>query len=120
MMGFHNIDVCEKIPMDYLCLSVNCNTLNKVEIHARYPKEISEKILSLGALMKDTSKEYDPEYAIEVQHSYFITKDPSKANFSLCIDNNAKEGVQIVKEILDPNEIYNLSETRCVIEINKR
>ena len=48
LRAFHGIEISDKIPENYLALSVRRGTINLDTIRARYPKQIVEKMLTLG------------------------------------------------------------------------
>ena len=44
MQEFHDIDMTEIIPQNFITLAVSMKSLNESEIRAKYPKEIANKM----------------------------------------------------------------------------
>lgn len=120
MQEFHNIDITELIPQNFLTLSVSMKALNETEIRAKYPGQIAERLIAAENSLADEIKENNNTFAIRIEHHHYITKDRSKATDIVHIDSSADPGVQIIKEIKDPNDTHKYSTKKCIQEINNR
>ena len=78
MQAFHNVDMTEIIPQNFLTLTVSYNSLNVDEIRAKYPPEIAERLISAEAELSSISAENNNRFAIRVNHYYYFTKDENK------------------------------------------
>lgn len=120
MQAFHNVDMSEYIPQNFLTLSVSLNTLDANSVRAKYPSEIAERLISTDAALSTIISENNNRFAIRIDHYYYITKDENKATAKVRIDNNADASVRIVKELKDPNDTHKYRCKTCCEEINKR
>lgn len=120
MQEFHDIDMTELIPQNFITLSVSMKSLNESEIRAKYPEEIANKIMSTNNTISDIVNENNSGFAIRVEHHHFITKDKSKATSFVHIDKNSDSGVKIIKELKDPNDTHKYNAKKCIEEIKKR
>ena len=59
-------------------------------------------------------------FAIRIDHYHYITKDKSKATSIVHIDSKAEAGVQIIKELKDPNDTHKYTAKNCNQEIRRR
>lgn len=117
---FHNIDMTEIIPQNFLSLSVSMSSINTTEIRAKYPEAIAEKIITTNQHISEIAENNNDGFAIRIEHYHYITKDKSKATSYVHIDNTAESGVKIIKELKDPNNTHKYTAKKCCEEINKR
>lgn len=120
MMAFHNIDMTNIIPQNFLTLSVSMKALNESEIITKYPEEIATKLLSVNSNISENIYQNNDKFAIKIEHYHFITKNKDKATSFVGIDNSSDTKVKIVKELKDPNTTHKYSSTSCVNEIRTR
>lgn len=120
MQAFHNVDMAEIIPQNFLTLAVSYNAFNVDEIRAKYPKEIAERLISINEELKPVINENNERFAIRVDHHYYITKEKDKATAIVRIDNSADSSVKILKQMQDPNDTYKFTTKKCCAEINRR
>lgn len=120
MQEFHNIDITELIPQNFLTLSVSMKALDEAEIRAKYPGQIAEKLISVENSLSSEIAENNNAFAIRIEHHHYITKDRSNATDIVHIDSSADPGVQIIKEIKDPNDTHKYSTKKCIQEVNSR
>ena len=121
MQSFHNVDMTEIIPQNFLTLTVSYNFLNTDEIRAKYPKEIAEKLIGANEELAPIIDENNNRFAIRVNHHYYITKKKEEAAAIVGIDSSeSTENIKIVKQLQDPNDIYKYTAKKCCSEINRR
>ena len=120
MQAFHNVDMTEIIPQNFLTLTVSYNSLNVDEIRAKYPPEIAERLISAEAELSSISAENNNRFSIRVNHYYYVTKDENKATAKVKIDKDSETGVRFVTELKDPNNTHKYTCKLCCEEINKR
>lgn len=120
MLAFHGIDMTEIVPQNFLTLAVSMKSLDENEIRAKYPEQIAEKIISTSEKLLPLIEENNHAFAIRIEHHHYITKDKNKATEFVHIDNSAETGVQIIKELKDPNDTHKYTTKNCIKEINKR
>lgn len=120
MQEFHNVDMTEVIPQNFLTLAVSMKALDETVIRAKYPEEISNKIIDTKIQLDPMIAENNQAFAIKIEHFHFITKDKSKATSFVHIDKEAEAGVKIIKELKDPNNTHKYTMKNAIKEINRR
>lgn len=120
MQAFHNVDMTEIIPRNFLTLTVSIASLDTDEIRAKYPEEIANKLINLNESLSPIIEENNGRFAIRVDHRYYITKDKNAATAVVRVDSSADNTVKIVKELKDPNDVFKYTCKKCCAEINKR
>ena len=120
MYTFHKIDMTTVIPQNFLTLSISMKALNETEIMAKYPEEIATKLLDNNNDISTALESTNEKFAIKIEHHHFITKNKDIATSLINIDNTAKAGVKIIKELKDPNITHRYSTTNCIDEIKRR
>lgn len=120
MQEFHNIDMTEVIPQNFLTLAVSMKSINVNEIRAKYPEEIANKLINTKDTISELVENNNNAFAIRIEHHHYITKDKNKATSFVCIDNSSDQGVKIIKELKDPNDTHKYTAKNCNKEINKK
>lgn len=120
MMEYHNVDMTMFIPQNFLTLTVSMRALNEAEIRSKYPAQLAERLLSVSQSLKSDIDENNDSFAIKIEHHHYITKDRNKATDIVHIESTAKTGIQIVKEVKDPNDTFKFTAKRCIKEIGNR
>lgn len=120
MQEFHNVDMTEFVPQNFLMLTVSMKSLDENIIRAKYPEEIANKIIETNTLLEPLIAENNQSFAIKVEHLHFITKDRNKATSFVYIDKEAETGVKVIKELKDPNNTHKYTMKNAIKEINRR
>ena len=120
MDKFHGIDMTTVIPQNFISLAVSMYALNDAELRAKYPGQIAEKLIHTKDQLAPMITENNQTFAIRIDHYHYITKDRSKATEFVHIDKTAEAGVQIIKDIKDPNDVYKYNQKNAVKEIKRR
>lgn len=111
---FHDIDMTDHIPQNFLTLSVSMKALDESEIIAKYPEEIAMKILENKNTIDDLAATNNAKFAIRIDHYHYLTKDKTKATSMVKIDPSADASVKIIKELKDPNETHKYTAKNCI------
>jgi hypothetical protein len=98
---FHGIEISDKIPENYLALSVRRGSVDLDAIRARYPKEIVEKMLALNANAVAQGVAGAVSYATELR----LTKKKD-ADFSIRIASDADNSATILRTLTNPIDKY--------------
>ena len=109
ILEFHNIDMTEIIPQNFLSLSVSIKSLNETEITAKYPEIISKRIISVKNTIDALVRTENSKFAININVNHFITKDPNSADAVLHISKDGEEPVAVMREIKNPELVYQFS-----------
>lgn len=120
ILTFHNVDMTEVIPHNFLTLTVSYDVLDHNKIRAKYPKEVAERLIGINEELNPIIEENNHRFAIRVDHHYYITKDKSAASAFVGVDGSADATVKIVKQMQDPNDTYKYTAKKCCAEINRR
>lgn len=120
MQEFHDVDITEVIPQNFLTLAVSMKALDENTIRAKYPEEIANKIIATNEQLEPMIAENNQSFAIKIEHLHFITKDKNKATSFVYVDKNAETGVKIIKELKDPNNTHKYTMKTAIKEIARR
>ena len=120
MQKFHGIDITEIISQNFLTLVVNMKLLDDSEIRAKYPEELSKKLLNTSKQLLPMISEGNNEFAIKIVHKHYIEKDRDRATSFVHIEKDAGIGVQIIKELRDPNNTHKYTMKKAIQEIQRR
>lgn len=120
MNEFHNVDMTEVIPQNFLTLAVSMKALDENVIRAKYPEEIANKMVATNKQLEPMIAENNQAFAIKIEHLHFITNDKNQATSFVHIDKNAEAGVKIIKELKDPNNTHKYTMKTAIKEITRR
>ena len=120
MQEFHNVDMTEIIPQNFLTLSVSMKSFNVEEIRAKYPVQLSERLITSENEIARLSDGNNEAFSIKIEHLYYITKDKNKATNIVGIDNTSDSKAQVIKELKDPNKTHKYTMKKLNKEINAR
>lgn len=120
MQEFHDVDMTEIIPQNFLTLAVSMKALDESVIRAKYPEEIANKMISTNEQLEPMIAENNQAFAIKIEHLHFITKDKNQATSFVHVDKNAEAGVKIIKELKDPNNTHKYTMKTAIKEITRR
>lgn len=121
LIRFHNKDITEHIPQNFLTIHANYEPLSNEEIKLKYPSEVAQKFIQQANKIDVLNKEYNSEkFAINIAQKLYITKDRKKADFSVKFDRDSENHVAIVKELKDPSDTHKYSYNNIIIAVNER
>lgn len=120
MKEFHDVDITEIIPENFITLPIRINALNESEIRAKYTHPVSEKLINLSRNLRSLIEDNNSSFAIRVEHQYYLTKKREDASDTFHISQDAEEGARIIKDLKDPNDTYKYNAKACIREINKQ
>lgn len=117
---FHKVDMTSEIPQNFLSLSVSMKSLDENTIRAKYPEEISSKLITSSNNIGSMVSEGNNEFAIKIEHLHYITKNRNEATSFVHIEKDAAAPVKIIKELKDPNNTHKYTMKTAIKEINSR
>lgn len=120
MREFHDVDMTEIIPENFITLSVRIKALTETEIRGKYTAPVSERLINIQQTLQPMIAENNSNFAIRVEHQYFQTKDKNEATDTFHIAKDGEQGARIIKKLIDPNESHKYNTKNCVKEINHR
>src|SRR5574344_125235 len=118
MQKFHNIDVTDLISLNFLNLVVKEKSLDENEIKAKYSDKIAQKLIGYTANLSKMIEDNNSNFAIRIEHHYYLTKDKDKATDVVAVDKNSKNVTQIIKELKDPNETHKYTAKKLYKQVN--
>lgn len=119
MNEFHGIDMTEQFSENFIAVNIRTTALDETKIRAKYPYQISEKLINTNTELINLSNENNYKFAIRIEHSYYHTKNKNEATELYSYDKNSEDKIRVVKEIKNPNETHKYSHSACIKEINK-
>lgn len=120
MMEFHNVDMTQIIPENFITLSVRLKALDETEIRGKYDQQVAERLLTMNSSLSPMVEENNSAFAIRIEHLHYATKKRKEATEFYHIEKEAKEGVRLIKEVKNPNETHKYNAKACIRELNKR
>lgn len=117
---FFNNDITKMLSSNFIVLATNYSQLTLNDIEAKYPADITNKIVNTSAKLQELSKDNNDKFSISIVHNYYQTKDKKKAVVEYRFAKNANEAALIIKNLKDPNETHKYTQSNCISEINKR
>lgn len=120
MQEYHEIDMTEVVPQNFLTLAVSMRALDENVIRAKYPEEIAEKMIVTNQQLETMISENNQAFAIKIEHLHYLTKDKSQATSFVYVDKAAEAGVKIIRELKDPNNTHKYTMKNAIKEINRR
>lgn len=118
---FHNIEVSEIIPDNFLTLSTSLSQLSESEIKAKYSNNISERLIEEAQKSRDNfDHPKNSQFAISIDHYYYLTKVATDTATNFRITKNAEDALCIVKHNQDPNLTHPYNAKRMRELLNKR
>ena len=116
---YHSTEISEKIPENYLVLSVKRDLINPEKIRAKYTPEVAETLLQLNnSVIQGAGEDGNVRYAAMYETSLAIVKDRSKANLAVRLASSSENGVRIVKEVRDFKNSHPYTTANAIKEIN--
>lgn len=118
---FHDIDITDYIPQNFLTLSASYSPLTNEQIKLKYSPEIAEKLIKQSNEVDVLTKEYDSDkFAINIKQNLYITKKRDKADFEVKINSDSENEVAIIKDYKDPSDTHKYSYNTVITAVNTR
>lgn len=110
LLEYHNKDITDEIPQNFLTLSLNLTDSSDNEIRAKYSPEIAERfIIQRNNLSVCEQQINNPKFSISFEQKLYITKKKKEAQFLIAVDRDANAKGTIIKEMRDPKNTHNFS-----------
>lgn len=120
MQEFHQVDMTEVVPQNFLTLAVSMKSLDENIIRVKYPEEIAERILDTNSSLAPMINENNQSFAIKIEHYHYLTKDKNKATSFVHVDKTAEAGVKIIEELKDSSNTHKYTMKTALKEINRQ
>lgn len=120
MNEFHNVDMTEIVPQNFLTLVVSMKALDEEAIKVKYPEEIATRLIESSHKLQPMIDENNQGFAIKVEHYHYLTKKKEEATSFVKVDNKSDSTVKIIKQLQDVNDTHKYSMKNACKEINKR
>ena len=106
MREFHDVDLTEIVPQNFLTLSVSMKALSETDFAAKYPEAIVNKFLGLKNSIDDIASKTNEKFAITININHYQTKNPKLADSVYRIARDGETPVAIIKDVKDPNNVF--------------
>lgn len=120
LQDFHRVDITEKIPLNFLTLSISLDELSDEQIRAKYTPQLAEKLIIDRNDIKVTTDKTNHKYAITIQQNLYITKKIKDADINISVSRDAEAKGIIIKELRDPSNTHKFSFKHLIDEVNKQ
>ena len=120
MAAFHNVDMTDYVPLNFLTLSVSMTEINEQTIRAKYSNAMVNKFMSLKKGIDELSDTTNNKFAIRVEHHFFIEKDKNKATDTIRIDSNSSNVGKIITKLQDPAQSHQYTQTSLIKTLTSR
>jgi hypothetical protein len=120
MLKFHNINMEDYIPLNFLQLSVKMKPIQEDEVKVKYPGILGEKFLKQEEQINKEIDEYNDNFAIKIIHELYITKKKERADSIVKLDENADNNAYIITKLKDPNLTHKLTAMKVVEKVNEK
>ena len=121
LLRFHAVDITEKIPQNFLTVTTHYEPLSNEQIRLKYPAEIAERFIQQANEIDVLSKEYDSDrFSIRIRQNLYITKKKDEADFSVKIEKDSVNAVNVIKELKDPADTHKYSFNNVVTAVQER
>lgn len=115
---FHDIDITEFIPQNFLTLSVSLDDLSDEQIRAKYTPQLAEKLIIDRNDINVMTEKTNHKFSITIQQNLYITKKQKDADFNIAVTRDADAKGNIIKELRDPSNTHKLSFKHLIDEVN--
>lgn len=104
LRAYHGMEICDRIPNNYLVLSVNRTDLDGQSIRAKYTPEVAERLLSMqDDIDRRSAEESNAKYAAYFRTEFVLSK---KEGIPIRVDNSAGSSARVIKQLVDPSDRY--------------
>lgn len=118
---FHNKDIENHIPQNFLTINANYDILSSEQIRLKYPSEIAEKFIQQSNDIDVLSSEYNSEkFSINIRQNLYITKKHNNADFTVSLSNDSPNKVAIIKDVKDPANTHKYSYNNVIQAVKTR
>ncbi|NMW62290.1 hypothetical protein HHJ74_07730 [Mobiluncus mulieris] len=109
-----------RIPENYLNLSVKRDIINDEVVRAKYSPEVAERLLELYNAAVIPGEDGSSRYASYYETSLIVVKNVEKADLAVRIDKEANVGIAIAKQTVDLQNKYPYTARKVWEEVNRQ
>lgn len=118
---FHGINIEDYIAQNFLTITANYEPLSNEQIKLKYPPEIAERFIQQANEIDVLSETYNSDkFAINIRQNLYITKKKSEADFTVSVERNSDNRVEIIKELKDPSDTHKFSFKSVITVVSER
>lgn len=115
---FHDVDITDYIPENFLSLAVSFGQLSEEQIRAKYSSRVAGKLIEMTNKIDRLKAENGNKFAITVKHEHYLTKNKD-ASDTFRLTKNAEDAVMIVKQMQDPQNTHPYTTTSLIERVNQ-
>lgn len=117
MLEFHDFDITEVVPQNFLTLSTSMKALSETEFAAKYPEAIVNRFITLKNSVAEITAKTNEKFAITINVNHYQTKNPKLADSVYRIAKEGEIPVALIKDVKDPSNVYRFTTTAAISTI---
>ena len=117
MLEFHDIDITEVVPQNFLTLSTSMRALSETEFAAKYPEAIVNRFMALKNSIAEIAAVTNEKFAITINVNHYQTKNPKLADSVYRIAKDGEIPVAVIKDVKDPSNVFRFTTTAAIATI---
>jgi hypothetical protein len=117
---FHNEEITDYMPENFLTLSVTFSSLNENQIKAKYSNQVSARLIELTNKLEKLKTEHGSRFAITVEHKHYLTKKKNEATETFSIAKDQKDAVFILNKPQDPQNTHPYTAKEIIRRVNQK
>lgn len=115
---YHNVSIADRLPDNYMVLTLNRGAISPQEITARYTQETATHMLLENNVITTQEKTVDNvKYAAEYKTDFRLTKS---TGIPVHFDKNAEIHANVLERLADPQSKYPYLAKPCINLIRKK
>lgn len=115
---YHNVSIADRLPDNYMVLTLNRGAISPQEITARYTQETATHMLLENNVITTQEKTVDNvKYAAEYKTDFRLTKS---TGIPVHFDKNAEIHANVLERLADPQSKYPYLAKPCINLIQKK
>lgn len=117
---WHGVTMQQIISQNFLQLPITMTPFDESAIRTAYPSPIAEKLIATQKAINEKEEVTNNGYAVNINYILYLTNKAKEADAVVRVDNNASQGVKVVKQIQNPNETHKYNVKKGVKEIQRQ
>lgn len=118
---FHDVNIEEYVAPNFLTIATSYEPLDNEQIRMKYDAKVAEKLIQKANEIDILNETYDSDkFAINIRQNLYITKKKGEADFTVSIEKDSKNKVEILKEVKDPSNTHRYSYNMVITVVKER
>lgn len=118
---FHDVNIEEYVAPNFLTIATSYEPLDNEQIRLKYDANVAEKLIQKANEIDILNETYNSDkFAINIRQNLYITKKKGEADFTVSIEKDSKNKVEILKELKDPSNTHRYSYNMVITVVKER